>query len=362
MSVNLNPTPGTVFSDIERWVRRIIKLPSTQSISSETIGDYVNRFYIYDAPARLQLFEMKTQYVFETVPNQFQYQFPYQNYQMLLQPIYCDGVQMGLYTSNDQFYKVYPELVNNEFPIQGDGTTGPYSITFAQSPILRGFKNDLTYQSFATTPPLVGPSSVTTRQQTLTPYVFITAYNDSGVYMYVVDDGNGNLYQTDATFQNGPGGYNTAPLLAGTVNYTLGTATVTFNANVSAGTNIQTQTSPFSAGFPRTMLFFSNIIKLYPVPSRSYKIVCDAYQTPAQFLSTDNAMPFAYMAEWIARGAARKILSDMESEEQLRFYEPFFVEQENQVLRRTERQNSVSRTPTIFSGQTNQNPYINTQY
>ena len=80
----LNPTPGTVYSDIETWVRRIIKAPSSLSITSQTIGDYVNRFYTYDAPARLQLFEMKRQYVFETLANIFQYQFPYQNYQMMV--------------------------------------------------------------------------------------------------------------------------------------------------------------------------------------------------------------------------------------------------------------------------------------
>ena len=357
------PTQGTVFSEIETWVRRIIKSPNSQSITSATIASYVNRFYTYDAPARLQLFEMKSQYVFETIPNVFQYQFPYQNYQELLNPIYCDGVQMGLYTSNDQFYKLYPELVNNEFPIEGDGTVGPYAITFAQSPILRGFNTDLPYQSFATTPPLTAQlNPPVVRQQTLVPYVFITATDVAGNYMYVVDNGAGLLYQTDSSFQNGPSGATQNPVLAGTVNYTTGVASVTFNGMVADGEPIQTQTSPFSAGFPRTMLFFNNIIKLYPVPSRSYKIVADAYITPAQFLNSNSAFPFAYMAEWIARGAARKILIDNMDTEQLQFYEPFFMEQENQVLRRTDRQNSVSRTPTIFSGQTGQNPYINSQY
>lgn len=363
MSVALNPTPGTVYSDIEQWIRRIIKAPNSQSISSQTIGDYVNRFYTYEAPTRLQLFELKRQYVFETIANHFIYQFPYQNYQMILPPIYCDGIQIGYYQSNDQFYKVYPELVLNETPIMGDGTTGPFSVSFSRNPILRGFIDDQPYQAFNTVPPVIAPiTPPITYSSTLTPYVFITTNDTNGTLMYVVDDGDGNLIQTDATFQNGPNGPGQLPLSAGTVDYVAGTATFSFNNNTVDGENIETQTSPYSAGVPRLCLFFDNIIRLYPVPDRQYKIVIDCYTTPAQFLATNSAVPFGYMAEWIARGAARKILIDNADTEQFNFYEPFFQEQENLVLRRTERQNSNVRTPTIFSAQTGNNPFIYSQY
>lgn len=341
MSTAIPTVGGGILSDIIAWVRRIIKSPSAQAITDQTISDYINRFYVYDIPERLQLFEMRRQYTFETIPNVFQYQFPYQNYQGLRQPAYCDGVEIGFFISNEQFYKIYPELVLNEQPLQGDGTAGPYSITFGRNPILPGFIDDL---------------------GNLLPYVYITAIGPAGNQIYVVDNGFGGLIQTDSTFQQNSTGTGPAPLV-GTVDYINGTADFTLNTSlIPDGNIINVQSSPYSAGVPRIMLFFNNIIKLYPVPDRAYKIQADTYINFAQFLDTTEAVPFAYMAEYIARGAARKILSDTGDYEQYSFYEPFFREQENLVLRRTSRQALTMRTPTIFSSQTSSNPYIYSQY
>ena len=75
----------------------------------------------------------------------------------------------------------------------------------------------------------------------------------------------------------------------------------------------------------------------------------DAYLTPAAFLSTSQALPFSYMAEYLARGAARKILADTGDVEQFQFYEPLFREQEILVWKRSQRQVTATRTGTIFS-------------
>ena len=84
----------------------------------------------------------------------------------------------------------------------------------------------------------------------------------------------------------------------------------------------------------------------------------DCYLTPAAFLNTSQAFAFGYMSEYIARGAARKILSDTGDTESFMFYEPLFREQENLVWKRSQRQYTTTRTGTIFSetqGQTNVN-------
>jgi hypothetical protein len=75
----------------------------------------------------------------------------------------------------------------------------------------------------------------------------------------------------------------------------------------------------------------------------------DAYLSPAAFFSQGQAIPFAYMAEYIARGAARKILSDTGDVEQFMFYEPLFREQEMLVWKRSQRQWTNNRTETIYS-------------
>ncbi len=336
----LLPTSGGILSDIILWVRRIIKENSDQTIPDQLIADYINRFYVYDMSERIQLFELKRQYTFETIANIFEYQMPYQNYQMIEDPVYCDGVQIGRFQSNQQFYNVFPELVLNEQPRLGDNTTGPFTILFNRLPILRGHTDDL---------------------GNLLPYVYINAFDIDGNQMYIVDNGEGVLIQTDPTFQKAPDGIS-APIIAGDIDYITGVANFSFDTNTLDGSPINAMSSPYSPGTPRICLFFNNIIKLYPVPSRPHKIQFDAFITPAQFLNTGDAVPFAYMAEYIARGAARKILSDSGDYDQFQFYEPLFKEQENLVLRRTSRQNSTQRTPTIFNQVNGQNPYLYTQY
>jgi hypothetical protein len=385
--MSIAPVGGGIFSDIITWVRRIIKSPSPQTISDATLSDYINRFVNYEMPERILLIELKRQYVFETQANVFEYQAPYFGnssptflsnsapppffnnptppatlpqtpvpmFQEFRPPIYADGVKMGWFQTNDQFYNIYPELVQNEIPIEGDGTTGPYSVTLGRSPILRGFIDEL---------------------GNLQPYVFITFVDSAGDQHYIVDSGFlnssglGILIETDSTFQNIAGAsftpVGTYPPTgggAGTMDYVNGILSFTFASTaVPSGASINVQTSPFSSGFPRTCLFFNNIFRLYPVPSRPYRITVDAYITPSVFFYTSNSIPFAYMSEYIARGAARKILSDNGDYEQMQFYEPLFREQENLVLRKTSRQNAIPRTPTIFSAASQQNPYYYTQY
>lgn len=384
--MTITPVSGGICSDIVTWVRRLIKSPSPQVISDATIGDYINRFWVYDVPERIQMIEMKRQYTFETQANIFEYQAPFsprqawnfppnnnpppfiQNplqpdqtpynqtvvplYHEFRPPIYCDGVQMGWFQSTEQFYNVFPELVLNEYLLQGDGTVGPYTTNVERSPILRAFIDDL---------------------GNLKPYVFITYVDDAGVQHYIVDssyldaNGLGLLIETDSTFQNIIG----TPLTgsppnsggAGTVNYATGAITFQWASQVVPdGTPIEVQTSPFSSGRPRIALYFNQVFKLYPVPDRAYKIQVDAYITPSVFFTTQAFVPFAYMSEYIALGAARKILSDNGDWEQLDRYEARFREQENLVFRKTGRQNMVVRTPTIYSGQTQANSYLYTQY
>jgi hypothetical protein len=55
------------------------------------------------------------------------------------------------------------------------------------------------------------------------------------------------------------------------------------------------------------------------------------------------------MAEYIARGAARKMLSDTGDWEQFQSYEPLFLEQEMLVWKRSQRQWTATRTETIYS-------------
>jgi len=118
---------------------------------------------------------------------------------------------------------------------------------------------------------------------------------------------------------------------------------------IPSGGNINAQCFYYQSGLPRAVLYNNNTLTFRTVPDQQYLVEIDAYLSPSAFLNADNAFHFGYMAEYIARGAARKILSDTGDVDQLQFYEPLFREQEMLVWKRSQRQFTSTRTQTIYS-------------
>lgn len=312
-----------VVSDVIKWTRRLIKDSNAQSISDSTVLDYLNRFYLYDVPYRIQQFELKTQYSFDTQPNIDRYNLPINTYNSLLSPCFVDGLQMMMSQSTSQFNRYFPSLVFNANQAVGNGGAS-YAFTQSSIPFVRGHTDVL---------------------GNVSPAVYVTAQSVGGINMVLTDDGLGNF--------TGDG--------SGTVNYLTGVFSVIFNAAVGPGNPVRTQTVPYTAGRPQAALFYNNVITLRPVPDRPYLITFDAYLTPSAYLSTGAGVTFNWMADYLAHGTARRILKDLGDVELLQYNEPFFMEQERQVLRRTTRQNSNTRTATIFQAQTgnSQGPFGN---
>ena len=335
----------TLLSDVITYVRRIVKTPSNQVLSDALIIDYINRFYTLDSPAELQLFELKNRLNLVTSEYTDQYNLPYDSnynlqYQGLLNPVYCDGANLSMLTNRQTFYNAYPNFMINEIDAYGDGTAH-YTWTATNNPILRGHIDVLGTTAIANGDPVPVPS--------LTPGVWITAFNSNNYQMTVTDSGLFESADGNVGALTGDG--------MGTINYVTGAIDVTFNNTVPAQNPIQFKYTAFEPGTPRIIIFYNNTISVRPVPDTAYLLQFDAYVTPAAFLNGNEALTFGYMSEWIARGAARKILSDIGDIEQFMFYEPLYKEQQNLVLRRTERQRSVERTSTIFTDINQQQPW-----
>lgn len=335
-----NTTTTPLVSDVLVYVRRIIKQPNPEDISDDTILDYFNRFYIYDMPARVQLFDLKTRYQLELEPNVDRYGAPVTilpggsvvpTYNSFLTPAYIDGYQIVMQQSNDQWNKLFPNVYQNNFQMQGDGTAGAYTFTISNGPLIRGFRDENIQP--ATTGILVANEGL------LSSSVWVTAQDTNGNNLVLQDDGDGNFIG-DGT---------------GTINYLTGAASVTFSGLIPATSNINSQSIAYTSGRPQAMLFYDDTFSFRPVPSMPYLFEIDAYYNPASFLATTNAIPYRWMTEYFARGTARKILQDYGDTEQMALYEPMFREQESLVVRRTTRQNSNARTATIFEGQTSFN-------
>ena len=383
-----------LLSDIITYVRRIIKSPSDSVITDNLIIDYINRFWLMDVDARLQLFDFKTKYQFQTTPGIDQYNMPLYDvqtepgnqtiasfpvYQGFMQSCYMNGIQVPFYTQRDPFFNLWPNYLQFLNPAAEGNGGSTYTITLPFFPALAGHVDITGIIATGTNqdPPLTsaGPSTNFQKIPTTSVYsaVYFTATDATGANAIVADSGQfleGNvgygllMRPGNAPFGNVAlnGGYSTT---SNTVNYATGVANITFTAadgsplNIPAGNPIQAQCYFYQQGLPRAILFYNNCITIRPPSDIPYLIEMNAYLTPAAFLVSSDAIPFGYMAEYLARGAARKILSDTGDVEQFNFYEPLFIEQERLVWKRSQRQFTATRTGTIFSDLQGQSNYNN---
>ena len=400
-----------LLSDIITYVRRIVKSPSNAQLTDSLIVDYINRFWIMDVDARIQLFDLKTKFQFQTAPGYDQYNMPlyavqpatgqqptpavsgFQNisyypvYQGFLDPVYVNGIQVPFQTDKTTFFNIWPNIVQQMTTVAVGNGGNTYSFTFPIAPnnstplttpfqyILRGHVDIQGIMALANTSgysSIQDPPVVTSGQASTTipavpvanalSAVFLTSNGSDGSTVVVADSGqflsgnqNYGLLMQQGTYPNGnqvlSGGYSTT---SNTINYFTGQVNVTFPVAIPSGVNINAQSFLFQCGLPRGVLFTNNTIILRSPPDRQYLVELDAYLTPAGFLATNQAIQFGYMCEYIARGAARKLLSDTGDIEQFNFYEPLFREQEILVWKRSQRQFTANRSQTIYSQGINQ--------
>lgn len=451
-----------LLSDIITYVRRIIKSPSNAVITDNLIIDYINRFYLSDVSARMELFDLKTTYQFQTAPGVDRYNMPLYNIQtqpggqnIAPFPVYqgftgtcrINGVPVSFNTRKEEFFGIWANYMQQTVATTfGDGTSGPYTLRlpFAgnnpngvnqiPSGIIRGHI-DMSGIIAVGNNPVQDPLLVTTLDLTVpvtsvNASVYITTVSTTGASVVVSDSGqffvgdvNIGLLMAPGAAPFGnlplPGGYETTYPITGVVlgnptvitavtgfvvgqrvtidgingttelngntytvlavspttvtldvdstlftpyilngtissfvnfvNYFTGEISVIFPVSIPQGQNIYVQCIYYNPGLPRSILFYDNVITLRSPPDKQYLVEMDAYLTPAAFLSTGQAASFGYMCEYIARGAARKILADTGDMEQFAFYEPLFIEQEMLVWKRSQRQNTATRVPTIYS-------------
>lgn len=382
-------------SSIITYVRRIVKTPSDALLSDNLIIDYINRFYINDVDARIQLFDLKSKYQFQTAPGYDRYNMPvyqiqtepgpqqisyYPVYQGFLGPSFINGIQVPFETQENQFYNIWPNVVTQQQVVAVGNGGSSYNFTFPVAPnnttpinppiqyILRGHVDMAgVIVNASTTGNLQDPiiaNTINTAIPTTSifPAVYLTSQAADGSSVVVCDSGQFLTGNTEYGLLMSPGkaptgntalsgGY--SPTL-NTFNYYTGTGQVTFPKAIPQGVNISAQCYLFKTGLPRGLLFFNNYITLRTPPDRQYLVEMEAYLTPAAFLNRANPVQFGYMSDYIGRGAARVLLSDVGDWDQFNAYEPMFKEQEMLVWKRSQRQFTATRTQTIYSQGINQ--------
>lgn len=387
---------SATLNSIRTKVRRLTASPSSASLSDSTIDQYINAFYVYDFPEHLRLFNLKETYEFYTQPNIDVYNFPANTYLTVNPPAYIAGYQSFYTQSREQFYRIYPALQTFQQIDTGDNTTGPFSGTLTNIPVLRGYQKNPVYSitsdisnitqattavittiadhnfvtndlvTFANVNGMVEINNLTGRVNYLSSTSFTVNIDTSGFTAYSGPSGTASkssvtsrvLVNTIDTNNNGmtlqDNGFG---ILFGdgngTIDYLTGAITCTFSSSVPGDQPINTQTIPYNASRPQAILFFDDQFIIQPVPDQSYQVSLEVFRSPIAFANTpDTQIP--ELKEWwqlLAFGAARKILIDRMDLASVQAIEPFYQEQMNLCLRRTLVQQTNERTSTIYTEQ-----------
>jgi hypothetical protein len=292
--------------DIITKVRRLTGTGNSLQLTDEQIIDYINSFYLYDFPAEFRSLQLKNTFTINTIENVDSYPFDFEHYSTLEAPAYVDKRLVPLYNSPWPFYSLFFNWQNREVLDTGDGTTGAYSGTVADAPVIRSVNNNPMADtqtsptaSFNTgTYPAAFSQPVVGRVQNI-----LISANTATTTLNVTDDGAGNLIG-DAT--------------AGTINYATGAvAGLQFSAAIPSGNDINISYSPANPSIPQAILFWQNQVTLRPVPDKGYTVEIVAYRQPSEVLlgsdPTTDMTGVPELKEWwetIAAGASKKIFED----------------------------------------------------
>ena len=143
------------------------------------------------------------------------------------------------------------------------------------------------------------------------------------------------------------------------INYLTGAFTITFGGNApvapAANARINSQCVFNQPSIPQAVLYYNNVFTVRPLPDQPYRIECEVYMNPIALLATNQNPQLNEWWQYIAYGAARKVLQDRGDLDTVALLEPEYRKQENLCLRRTLVELANERTATIYTEQTGSN-------
>jgi hypothetical protein len=324
---------------IRTKIRRLTRSQSSSQVSDAEINEYVNTFIQYDLPSELRLIDNKKTFKFYTRPNQDKYETlnlvpgpgvdPLSQYKQIetatFGPVYVGGYRVSFSQSKEEFYARWP-FFNQQLQIAtGDGVTTNFTGTLANIPVL---PNNVVFSSIDTS----GLQLVLQDTPVLTLLGVPT--NDGNLQVPAIDPA---VFIID---------------VANTINYVTGVYNITFATAPAAGQPVYILAYPYVATRPTSMLFFDNTFFLRPVPNIPYPVEIEVYIRPTELLANNDTPDLEQWWQYIAYGAAIKLLQDKSDTDTVQQIFPEFKRQELMVLRRTLVQQGEDRAATIYSQQT----------
>lgn len=330
------PLPATNLTKIRTLVRQLTKSPSEQLLATQDIDDWVNTFILYDFPEHLRLFALRQTFQFWTSPNIDTYSTvtapntsPLYNFKNLYvtvhDPVYVAGFKALFTQSREQFYNIYPFINSEQLLTTGSGTNPAFGgvIPGGGVPFLQ---NNVLFSS-------------------------IDANNNA---LTMIDTPISSLYGNLSVPNTDPTSFTVRDPI-NYVNYLTGQYVVTFPGNPAQAANVNVQIVPYVPQRPMAMLFFDEEFVLRPVPDQAYQVNMEVYARPTALLDAGTSPQLEQWWQYIAYGAAKKVLEARLDIETVALILPEYKKQELLVLRSTVVQNTNERTATIYTESTSTN-------
>jgi hypothetical protein len=357
--------PATL-ADIERKVRLLARVPSIAQLSQADLDNYINTFILYDFPEHLRTFNLRRPFTFYTNPGQDVYDtninafagavdnvlYNFQNLNITVhEPIFIAGFPALYSQDRQQFFGIYP-IINSiaSIGVTGNGTAGPFvGVVNSQQAIV--------------------PPGFTQNIGLLQRNVLFTAIGTAGVGQEqgmalqdipIVDAGTGYKLNMGNLYDPNTAAYRDALVNPPTIvdpnnniNYLTGVFTINFPLATVAGTPINSQTVPQQYALPQSLLYHNNQFTVRPVPDQSYAINIEVYARPTALLAAGDIPELEEYWQYIAYGAAIKVLQDKMDLDSVTLIMPEFKEQQRLCNRRTIVQYTGERTATIYTENNN---------
>lgn len=287
-------------AEIRQKVRQVTGRFSQDEITNDQLDEYINKYFQYTFPAEVKLERFHTYYEFLTVPNQQSYDLPsgYVNFEPNAT---IDRLSVLWYQSPDSFYENNPENIGRQTIGTGDGATTLFTGTAGNFPVLPG----------------------TT----------------------VVTDNTETFEDTNTTYTTGAVNMTGSLGGAGTITYSTGAVSVTFNTAPADGQDVYFSYIQYQAGRPTAVLLYNNQFTFFPVPDTAYRFRAKAWantlvttaagNTGVQFV---NATDKPLLDEWgpaIAYGTSRDIHADKGEMDAYAEVTALYKEQLAYILKRT---------------------------
>jgi len=371
-------------AEIASKVRKITGTPSVNQLSDNQIYDYINKYYAYTMP-----FELKEQvnlqpYNFTTQANVDVY--PVSGAFQTDEPMaYANGYPLIFYQDRDIFFQDWPQQYTQDQVGTGTGAQTAFPGTTLAAPVIPKtfFITDGT-QVLSDVGSAVSDEQIATGTGITGPYAGVLGFfpiqagslqisNNVEVFL---DDGLGTLiggaggtgtinYTTGAFSVT----FNSAvtigqPILAdyslpttsgilsgngtGTINYVTGAFTATFNSAPTTGVLVYNNYQAYQPARPQGVLFYNNQFTFRPIPDLVYQITMQGFVTTTQLDEPGNTPVFTEWGELLAIGASLEIFIDRGDLVAYNNLMPMFKRYENVALGRYVEQFTNSQSVPRF--------------